>query len=87
MAEKTLTRRQALVAAGGFAVAASGVAATSAHAEYQPMMQAALNSLTMAKAQLVNGTADKGGHRMAALNHVNQAIMQVQLGIAFDDTH
>jgi hypothetical protein len=87
MSEKSLTRRQALVATGGIVAALSAIGATAAKAEFQPMMQAAMNSLTMARAQLINATADKGGHRIAALNHVNQAIAQVQLGIGFDETH
>jgi hypothetical protein len=87
MSEKTLTRRQALLATGGIVAAVSGVAATAAHAEFQPMMQAAMNSLSMARAQLINATADKGGFRLAALNYVNQAITQVQLGIAWDDAN
>ena len=87
MSEKILTRRQALAAATGLAAVAVGAAATPARAEYQPLMQGAMNALLNAKAQLINASADKGGHRLAALNHINMAINQVQLGIAWDDTH
>jgi hypothetical protein len=88
MPEKMLTRRQALIATAGMATAAAAaVAATPAFAEFQPMMQAALNSLSTARAQLMNGTSDKGGHRLAAVALVDQAITQVQLGISWDDTH
>ena len=51
------------------------------------MMQGALNSLTTARAKLMNGTSDKGGHRLAAIALVDQAITQVQLAINWDDTH
>lgn len=81
-----LTRRQTLAAVAGVAAAAAATA-TPAHAEFQPMMQAALNSLMNARAQLVNSTADKGGHRLMALGLVDQAIFQVQAGIAYDNTH
>jgi hypothetical protein len=84
-----MNRRQALrLAATGALAAAAGAALVSpAQAEYQPMMQAALNSLNNARAQLMNATADKGGHRVMAINLIDQAIVQVQLGIAWDDTH
>ena len=53
MSEKMLTRRQALIATAGMATAAAAaVAATPAFAEFQPMMQGALNSLTTARAKL-----------------------------------
>jgi len=88
MSEKMLTRRQALIATAGMATAAAAaVAATPAFAEFQPMMQGALNSLTTARAKLMNGTSDKGGHRLAAIALVDQAITQVQLAINWDDTH
>lgn len=59
--------------------------ATQAFAEKQPMMKAALVNLNQAKNNLQNATADKGGHRVKALELVNQAIEQVEKGIAFDD--
>jgi uncharacterized iron-regulated protein len=48
----------------------------------QPHMQAALAHLTDARNDLVNATADKGGHRAKALDLVNKAIAEVNLGIA-----
>lgn len=87
MSDRIFNRRQALVATAGLAAAAAGLSAAPAHAEYQPLMQAALNSLHNARAQLINATADKGGHRIIALAKINQAIHHVQLGIAWDDTH
>jgi hypothetical protein len=57
----------------------------AAQAEAQPHMRNALEALRTARAQLQQATADKGGHRVSALNHVNAAIDQVQKGIAFDN--
>lgn len=84
---KTMTRRQALFATTGAVAAVAGVAATPAHAEYQPAMQAAIVALNNAKSSLMLATADKGGHRVIALAHINQAIQQVQLGIQYDNVH
>ena len=56
-----------------------------AGAEYQPHMRAALGSLQNARGQLLAATADKGGHRAKAIELVDAAINQVNLGIAFDN--
>jgi len=53
----------------------------------QPHMQAALDHLKAAKAELDAADADKGGHRVAALRLVNDAITQVEKGMRFDATH
>ncbi|HJQ36350.1 MAG TPA: hypothetical protein VKB93_04350 [Thermoanaerobaculia bacterium] len=53
----------------------------------QPHMQAALKNLRQAKANLNSASADKGGHRNRALELVNQAIDQVEAGIAYDRRH
>ncbi len=87
MSSKLFTRRQALIAASGAAAAAAAIAATPASAEYQPAMQAALTALANAKNALLMGTADKGGHRVVAINLIDQAMAQVQLGIQYDNTH
>jgi hypothetical protein len=49
----------------------------------QPYMQSALNSLLAAKSSLENGATNKGGHRVKAIGLVNQAIVEVQAGMAF----
>jgi hypothetical protein len=87
MSEKTMSRRQALVAVAGMAAAATTVAATPAHAEFQPAMLAARAALQDARTKLLWATADKGGHRMIALAHIDKAINQVNLGIQWDNTH
>jgi len=48
----------------------------------QPHMQAALDALKSARANLDKAEADKGGHRANALKLVNQAIDEVNAGIA-----
>lgn len=53
----------------------------------QPHMKAALEALQTAKEQLEKATADKGGHRKKALEHVRKAINEVEKGIAYDRRH
>jgi len=53
----------------------------------QPQMQAALTNLRQARANLNRATADKGGHRERAIDLVNQAIDEVERGIAYDRRH
>jgi hypothetical protein len=48
----------------------------------QPHMTNALAALQTAKAELQAARQDKGGHRAKALGDVNQAITEVQAGIA-----
>jgi hypothetical protein len=49
----------------------------------QPHMRAALSSLQVAQSELQQAVPDKGGHRVRALELVNQAIVEVQAGIEF----
>src|SRR5436853_7605053 len=53
----------------------------------QPHMQAALDALRLAKRELEQADADKGGHRVKAVRLVNDAINEVERGIAFDRRH
>ena len=53
----------------------------------QPHMNSALKQLRAARASLNKATADKGGHRERAIDLVNQAINQVEAGIAYDRRH
>lgn len=50
----------------------------------QPHMNAALKQLRSARASLNKATPDKGGHRARALELVDQAILEVERGIAYD---
>ena len=53
----------------------------------QPNMQAARADLVTAKRELQEATPDKGGHRVNAISLINQAIAQVNAGVAFDRRH
>jgi hypothetical protein len=53
----------------------------------QPHMQAALDHLRAARAELDKAEADKGGHRLKAISLVNDAISQVEKGVGFDRHH
>ena len=53
----------------------------------QPFMRAARADLLTAKSELQKAIPDKGGHRVKALQLVNQAIAQVNAGMAFDRQH
>ena len=64
-----------------------GSAVTAYAFERQPHMQMALGALNRAAAQLNAAQRDKGGHRAAGYNLVEQAIGQVRAGIAFDNHH
>ena len=70
-----------------FVGAVGGSYIKSASAERQPRMHTAEELLQDAKAVLQKATPDKGGHRVAAIGHIDQAIAEVKLGIEFDNTH
>ena len=50
----------------------------------QPFMRAARADLVTAKSELQKAVPDKGGHRVKAISLVNQAIGQINAGMAFD---
>jgi len=68
-------------------VVVGGSVLTPSHADPQPHMVAALDSLKIAREELVKATSDKGGHRAKAIELTAKAIDQVEKGIAFDDKH
>src|SRR3989440_8617851 len=53
----------------------------------QPFMRAARADLGTAKRELQKATPDKGGHRVKAIALVNNAIAEVDAGIAYDRRH
>ena len=75
-------RTKAALAAAMLATSAAGFGAGVAQAD-QPHMQGALAELQAARAELNAAVPDKGGHRVNALNLVNQAIGEVRAGIAY----
>jgi hypothetical protein len=64
---------------------AAGVGFVSVAQVDQPHMERALSDLQAAKAELQAAERNKGGHRTAAVNLINQAILQVQAGMAVGD--
>jgi hypothetical protein len=48
----------------------------------QPHMQNALNALYTARTELTAAAQNKAGHRVNALNYVNDAISEVHAGMA-----
>ena len=61
--------------------------AVQAAPEAQPEMHAAMEHLREAQKNLQAASHDKGGHRAKALEHVRQAMAEVELGIQYDDKH
>ena len=61
-------------------VLAAGFVAGKATAA-QPHMRSALDHLRLAKVELDKADPDKGGHRVAALKLVNDAITEVEAGM------
>jgi hypothetical protein len=50
----------------------------------QPYMRAARTELQQARAQLQSATHNKGGHRVKAIDYINLALGEVNLGMRFD---
>ena len=77
-----MDRRHVILA--GVAAATFGAVLTGAQTAEadQPHMRSALQSLRNTQEQLSIATHNKSGHRENALDLVNQAITQVQEGIA-----
>jgi hypothetical protein len=55
--------------------------------EPQPEMDAAIQHLREAQQSLEAASSDKGGHRVNALQLINQAMAEVQAGIQYDNEH
>jgi hypothetical protein len=74
------SRRRFAGIAAAAAIAAAGFVAGGYAA--QPHMQNALAALQNARAELQIAESNKAGHRVAAIRLVNEAIGEVQAGIA-----
>jgi hypothetical protein len=68
-------------AAGGNAGLFRDAPGTTTAAGDQPHMEAALKSLVTARTELMNAEHNKGGHRAKALDLVNKAIQETNLGM------
>jgi hypothetical protein len=76
------TRVTAALVAGAMAIGMGVGFGVSQAQPAQPHMQNALASLQAAAAELNVALHDKGGHRARALTLTNQAITEVQAGLA-----
>lgn len=76
-----------LALAGLLALSISGGALREASADPQPRMRSALDLLEKAHSELRLATADKGGHRVKAMEHTAAAIAEAKAGIAHDNKH
>lgn len=65
----------------GVAALAAGLVSSALVRADQPNMQNALSQLQGAKASLQVAAHDKGGHRLRAIRLIDQAMVEVQLGI------
>ncbi len=65
----------------------TGALMTGAAFAYQGHMENALHDLQDARAELQAAEGDKGGHRAAAIDLVNRAIYQTNLGIQYANQH
>jgi hypothetical protein len=81
-----MTARRFFTVLALLVILATGFLAGRASAD-QPHMQAALEHLRAAKVELEAATPDKGGHRAKAITLTNDAIAQVERGIAYDRHH
>jgi hypothetical protein len=85
MTDHVVNRRQLAALATGAAAAGLTIAGTQGAVAYQGNMERAMSALYDALASLREATPDKGGHRVNAMNLIQQAIVQVQAGIEYAD--
>jgi len=55
--------------------------------DYQPNMEAAMQQLRAAQSSLQNASSDKGGHRVRAMQLIDQAMREVEAGMRYDNRH
>jgi hypothetical protein len=93
MTDTKISRRDGMrgmlaLGAASAAAAVAGTALTAAPAEAaQVHMDIALGTLRTALRQLNNALDDKGGFRVKAIGHVNDAIADCVAGIEYARTH
>ena len=68
-------------------VALAAVALIQTARADQGHMERALNALYQARYELSQASHDKGGHRVNAIQIINQAIQQIKRGIAIGASH
>lgn len=82
MAQSSWFSRRRLVGAAAVALVAAISFAGGCVVAAQPHMVNALNALQSARSELQEASTNKAGHRVNALRLVNEAIGEVQAGIA-----
>lgn len=88
MPNSEFNRRQLAALAAGAATVAGLVAAGATPAEaYQGNMERALSSLYEALSFLREASWNKGGHRVKAMNLIQEAIAETQAGVEWADEH
>jgi hypothetical protein len=87
MSEMKSRRELGLLATGGAIAAALVAGAKTASAEPQPEMARARTLLHEAAESLRAGPSDKGGHKVKAIELIEQAVFEVEEGIRFANTH
>jgi len=91
MPSSLVTRRSAVTTIGLVGLALPGLLecqpTPAPSPEQQPHMRAALDALRNAKRHLELAQADKGGHRVKAVELVNGAITETEAGIAYAAGH
>jgi hypothetical protein len=80
--QTTWSTRRRLAAVAAVVVIAAVSCASGCVVAAQPHMQNALGALQNARSELQVAEANKGGHRVTALRLINEAIGEVQAGIA-----
>lgn len=86
MIKDAASRRQVLTLAAAALPATLALSSTPANA-YQGNMERALASLQDAMASLEAATPNKGGHRERAMQIIQRAMSQVQMGIDYANRH
>jgi hypothetical protein len=86
MIKDAASRRQVLTLAAAALPATLALPSTPANA-YQGNMERALASLQEAMASLEAATPNKGGHRERAMQIIQRAMNQVQMGIDYANRH
>jgi hypothetical protein len=84
------SRRGIALALAAFALGVLAPRAIRARDSLPPQqvhMQAALESLKAAQEHLGQAVADKGGHRVKAMQHTKLAIQETQAGIEYARAH
>jgi hypothetical protein len=77
-----------LAAVGGAALVLFGIGIGVGSAQpYETHMQAALDHLEAARAELYAATPNQGGHREAAISLVDQSIREAKAGIRYAQYH